>query len=204
LTELRKQMREYLRNSVHPGWFQDWARKEAQAAALRTWQPLVVPGLLQTEEYARAVFRTRLMAADDEISEMVAARLERQAILVGGDPPMLWVILDEAVLRRPVGGPDVMREQLGRLARTRQDPRVVVQVVPLSVGANEGLAGSFILAEFRDGPTAVYQETPVGGQVISGADDLAVIEMIWDTLRSVALPRSASLDLIEEAAKSWT
>lgn len=171
---------------------------------MRTFELVYVPGLLQTEEYARAVLRTRVMATDEEISDLVAARMERQEILVRDKPAMLWVIVDESVLRRPVGGRRVMREQLTRLAGMSQLPNVVLQVVPISVGAYEGLRGPFVIADFNGQPGAVYLEPAAGGQIVYDADGIAAVTVVWDTIRAEALPRAASLALVEEAANSWT
>ena len=115
LTELYDILSEHLKRRAYPGWFAGWPDKEAQARRLRSFEPVVVPGLLQTEAYARAILSTRVGATEDQIDEAVAGRLERQRILERENPPELWVILDEGVLRRPVGGAGVMREQLAHL-----------------------------------------------------------------------------------------
>jgi transcriptional regulator with XRE-family HTH domain len=203
LTRLWGQLRKSLRYRAYPGWF-DWPDKEAAAKALRWYELVTVPGLLQTEGYARAVLRTRVMTGDDEIEEMVAARIERQAVLARDDPPMLWVILDEGVLRRPVGGPAVMGEQVRHLMEAAQRPNIVLQVIPLDVGAHEGFRGPFIVAEFEDAPPVAYQDTAVRGQTIESTDDIGSLMVMWDTLKSEASSRSASLELIEEVARTWT
>ena len=166
----------------------------------------MVPGLLQTEDYARAVFGTRFGITEEEVARRAAARLKRQEVLGRDDPPAFWAILDEWVLRRPVGGRYVMAEQAGRLLEAARRPRVVIRVVPASVGAHEGLyGGGFTIADFADGPSAGQQEGAVrGGQPIRDAAGVEALEVVWDTLRDEALPRAASLELVEEAAKSWT
>lgn len=205
LSRLRDLLRDHLKQRAYPGWFHRWPDKEAEATTLRWFEPLLVPGLLQTEDYARAVFRTRVGATDDEISEMVASRMERQAILERGAPPVLWVVLDEGVLRRPVGGDHVMCEQLGVLMDAARRPNVVVQVIPAGVGTHEGLrGGAFILAESGNAPSAAYQDTAVRGQVIEDTDDIRDLMVLWDTLKAEALPRVASLELMEAVAKTWT
>ena len=163
-----------------------------------------VPGLLQTEEYARAMLRTQVIATDEKTDEILQARLERQAILVGASRPMLWLIVDEGVLRRPVGGTYVMREQLIRLADAARRPNIVLQVIPVAIGAHQGMSGNFVIADFADAPPAVYQDTAARGQIVEDADDVAAVTVMWDTLQSEALPRSASLGLVGEAAKTWT
>ena len=204
IAELRAQMKEYLKYRANPDWFRDWTRWEAAATTLRWYDPLVVPGLLQTQEYARAVFRTRVGDTDEEIEELVAARLERQAILARPKPPTLWVVIDEGVLHRPVGGAEVMCEQVKHLAEAARRPNVVVQVIPASVGAHEGLRGPFSIADFADARSVAWQDGALYGQPVEDAAGLAAMTAIWDTLKSEALPRSASLGLMQEVGQKWT
>jgi hypothetical protein len=117
----------------------------------------------------------------------------------------LWVILDEAVLRRPVGGRYIMREQVGKLIEASRRPYVSVQVISSSVGAHRGLwAGAFVVADFEDAPTVGYQETACQGQFVDRREDVETLADCWDTLVREALPWAASQALLEEAAKSWT
>jgi transcriptional regulator with XRE-family HTH domain len=204
LTELRGLMKEAIKNRALPGWFVDWPRKEAMARSLRWFELVAVPGLLQTEEYAQAVLRTQVMATEEQVEDMVRARMERQSILTREHPPMFWVIFDEGVLRRPVGGVEVMAGQLVRLAEAAQQPNIVLQVIPLAVGAHQGMSGNFVIADFAEGPPAVYQDTAARGQIIEDSDDIAVVTVMWETLKAEALSRSASQELIKEVAKSWT
>lgn len=204
LADLRSRFGDTLNYQQYPPWFQDWAIYEREAVALRTFELAVVPGLLQTEDYARAIFRTRLKTTDEQIEELVAARMKRQEILARGDPPMLWVLLDEAVLRREVGGRHVMCEQMNRLTEAARRPSIVIHVIPSSVGAHLGLLGAFVIADLKDAASVGYQETPVGSPPVEDPGQVAELDLIWNTLRSEALPRAASLALLEEAAKSWT
>ena len=204
LTELYEILGEKLKRRAYPGWFAGWPDKEAQARRLRSFELVVVPGLLQTEGYARAVLSTRVGATEDEIDEAVAGRLARQQILERDQPPELWAILDEGVLRRPVGAPDVMRGQLTHLAGMARRPHIVVQVIPLAAGAHQGLnGGAFVIADFEDAATIAYQDTAVSGQIIEDASEADALAHTWDTLRLEALPRAASLRLIEETAGQW-
>jgi transcriptional regulator with XRE-family HTH domain len=204
LARLRDEIGEGLGYQAYPSWFQEWALNEAQATTLRSFEPLVVPGLLQTGDYARAIFRTRFRITSDEIEERVAARLKRQEVLTRDDPAALWVILDEWVLRRPVGGAHVMLEQVNRLLESAGQPHIVIEVIPASTGAHEGMAGAFMIADFDGAPSAGYQEGAVRGQPVDEPKDVASLDLTWDTLRGEALPRAASLVVLEEAAKSWT
>lgn len=204
LGELRERLDGYFRQRAYPGWFAHWPDTEAQAKVLRTFELVAVPGLLQTEDYARAVLRTQVLATDEEIDEMVVARMERQAILTRDHPPMLWVILDEGVLRRPVGSAAVMAGQIGKLLDAADQPNIVIQVIPWSVGAHQGMSGNFMIADLSEGQPVVYQDTAARGQIVEDADDIGAVALMWDTLKSEALPRAASRDLLEEAAKTWT
>jgi hypothetical protein len=134
----------------------------------------------------------------------VAARLKRQEILHRDRPPALWVILDEAVLRRLVGGTYVMREQLRHLTEMARRPCVSLQVIPGTV-THLGLSfGGFAIADFGDAPTVGYQDTASHGQIVDRGEDVAELTETWDTLVREALPWAASQSLLEEVAKSWT
>jgi transcriptional regulator with XRE-family HTH domain len=205
LTELYEILSEKLKRLAYPGWFADWPDKEAQARRLRSFELVVVPGLLQTEAYARAILCTRVGATEDEVDEAVDARMARQQILERDQPPELWVILDEGVLTRPVGGPEVMRGQLAHLADAARRPHIVVQVIPLAAGGHQGLnGGAFVIADFDDAATIAYQDTAVSGQIIEDAFEADALAHTWDTLRLEALPRAASLRMIEETTRQWT
>lgn len=205
LTELWDQFEEGMNYQAYPDWFQEWPDKEATARRLRCFEPNVVPGLLQTEDYARAVFRTEFAITDEVVEARVAARLKRQEILNHDRPPAVWMILDEWVVRRPVGGQAVMLEQVSCLIEAAQRPSVVVQIIPASAGAHTGLnAGGFALADFDDAPTIGHQEGPVRGQPVRDDKDVSALDLIWDTLTGEALPRKASLVQLEEVAKAWT
>lgn len=205
LAELRDLLKDYLKQRAYPGWFIRWPEKEAQARVLRSFELIVIPGLLQTQGYARALLDNRIGSNSEDVDESVAARLERQAILDRDKPPELWVVIEEAALRRPVGGPAIMHEQLNHLLQAAHRPSVVLQVIPASVAAHPGQSGAgFVVADFADAPSVGYQDTHVGGQVIEDRDDIAQLLATWDRLRAEALPRRASLDLVEEVASTWT
>jgi hypothetical protein len=205
LAELYGQLRPLFRDRPYPGWFGKWPEAEAAARSLRWYEPLVIPGLLQTEDYARAILSTRVGDTADEIDEMVAARLDRQQILSRDKPPTLWVIVDEGVLHRDIGGPAVMADQAAQLSQMARRPGIVVQVIPLTTGAHQGLnGGAFIIADIPGSPVLAYQDTAARGQVTEDGDDTDALVTTWDTLKAEALPRAASLILIEEAGSIWT
>jgi transcriptional regulator with XRE-family HTH domain len=205
LTRLRDEIGDGLGYQPYPSWFQDWLISEREAKKLRWFEPMLVPGLLQTEVYARAIFRARFGATEEQIEEQVSARLKRQEILDRDEPPALWAIVDEWVLRRPVGGTEVMHGQVAHLIEMSRRPRVSIQVISADVGAYRGLwSGAFIVADFVDAPTVGYQETACEGQFVDRRDDVEMIIDCWDTLVREALPWAVSQALLEEAAKSWT
>ena len=183
------------------GWFAKWADVEAEASALRSYEPLIVPGLLQTEDYARAILSLRPGGDDSDLDVQVAARLARQAVL---EQAQLWCVLDEGVLHREIGGAKVMQGQLDRLAALAGHPKVTIQVIPGS-GGHAGLLGGFVLADLDGKPPMVYLETAAEGQVTDSPSVAAHLALRFDTLRAEALPWGASRDLIRKVAEEqWT
>jgi transcriptional regulator with XRE-family HTH domain len=197
-------MHKFLGKAPFPSWFRPFVEYEAAAKSLRLFEHVLVPGLLQTEEYARAVLGTRPNTTNEEVDQLVTARMERQAILAPGDPPVLWVVVDEGVLHRQVSCAKVMHDQLLHLAEASRRPNITVEVVPYAAGAHGGLLGAFVVAEFEDAPAIVYLETAAGGQIVEGASTVAEVMLVFDTLRSEGLPRSTSRDLIMKVAEKWT
>lgn len=182
------------------GWFERWADIEAQATALRSYEPLIVPGLLQTAEYARAILSLRPGGPPEDLDAQVSARLARQVVL---ERAQLWCVLDHGVLHRGIGGTEVTRGQLDRLVALADHPRVSIQVIPGSCG-HAGLLGGFVIAELDGKPPTVYLETAAEGQVTDSPSVHGHVVLRFDTLRSEALPRAASRDLIQKAAEQWT
>lgn len=186
-----------------PGWFErDWLPVERDAASLRWWEPLLIPGLLQTAEYARALFEAWQPAASaEDLEALMTGRLDRQRILDRETPPDLRVVLDEPVLRKAIGSAKIMAAQLEHLADLSCRPMITVQVVPAEVGAHGGLLGAFIIA----GPAGtVYLETAVEAQVTGEAPVRDRVALIFDRLTRDALPRGASRDLILKVAhEQW-
>lgn len=173
---------------------------ELQEQALRIGEYAVdtVPGLLQTEEYARAMMRVGLRPADTgQLEDRVAARMERQALLARPRPPHLWAVLEEAVIRRPVGGDAVMRRQLERLLRTGGEPHVQVQVLPISAGEHMAMGSALTLLRLPDGSDTAYLESGFDGRFVEDPEDVARFQLTYDELRANALPPKQSLALIE-------
>ena len=190
----------------YPSWFTEWVEAERRATSLRTWQPLLVPGLLQTPDYARALFLAWQGAdSDDQLDQLVSARIERQSIFQRPDSPSLWAVLDEGVLHRCVGSPKIMHDQLMHLLAVSDRSKIRVQVVPTEVGAHVGLLGAFSMATFENAPGIVYLESPDQGQTTERASAVAKMSEIFDMVRAEALPRGASRELIRKVAEQqWT
>ena len=205
LARLWVNLRKGLRNKAIPGWFRPWAHVEAEATTLRWWEPLVIPGLFQTEDYARAILAAEPGADPDVIDEHVTGRMERQAILDRADAPQIWSLVDEGVLHRRIGDDKIMRDQLEHLADLSARPKVGIQVVPSLAGAHAGLLGAFIVADLDGSPSMVYLETSAEGYDTDSPAVVAQAVLRFDTLRSEALPRAASRDLILKiAGERWT
>jgi len=191
-------------NGGYPSWFIEWVEAERRAASLCWWEPLLVPGLVQTADYARALFEAWRLADGDELDQLVRGRMERQLIFERPDPPSLWVIVDEGVLHRRIGGAKIMYDQLAHLADMAGRPNITVQVVSAEIGAHVGLLGGFAIA-IVDGAGIVYMESPDQGQTTQTPSVVANVSAAFDMLRAEALPRATSRDLIRRVAEEqWT
>lgn len=182
-------------------WFRPWVAVEETATSIRWYEPMVVPGLLQTEAYARAVLACDGMLTSEEVDGQVAARMARRAVLDRPQPPHLTVVVDEFVLRRPVGGPQVMAEQAQHLLDLcATHPRVRVQVVPAAIGAYAGVGGGLVLATQPEGNDVGYLDTQLRGAVVERPADIERLRVRWEAIRSEALPIGRSLDMIKGVA----
>jgi transcriptional regulator with XRE-family HTH domain len=187
-----------------PSWFREWAVVEREAVMLRCWEPLLIPGLLQTPEYVRAVMRSRPHISEDAAERRIAKRLERQMIFDQECPPMLFAVIDESALRREVGGPELMRDQLERLVVVAAQAKVSVQVVPAAVGAHAGLCGALMIASLDESTDISYVDTALSSVLVERSEDVFELTLLFDTLRSAALPRQASIELIREVMAKWS
>jgi transcriptional regulator with XRE-family HTH domain len=177
---------------------------EAEASGLRSYEIGVVHGLLQTTDYARAILRASAPRhTADQIERLVDLRMERQRRLDDNPPLDLWVIHDEAVIRRTVGGPVVMRHQLAHLLLAAGLPGVTLQVLPFDTGAHAGHDGPFSIVEFHDRSDSevVYVESTAGPIYLEKDREVRASAEVFDRLRAAALPPEASLDLISKAAR---
>ncbi|MGH3323404.1 MAG: DUF5753 domain-containing protein, partial [Streptomyces sp.] len=187
----------YVYRETFPDWSRAFMAYSARAESIRQYAAHVVPGLLQTESYARAVLSVgRSLRGEEQLEERITARMERQERLAGPDRPEVWAVLDEAVLMRPVGGRDVMRDQLSRLLEAAESSSVTVQVLPFDHGAHDLLGGSMTVLTMADDTEAVYLEGADYGQLIEEPAEVKRHSVIYDRLRAVALPPKMSLDMI--------
>ncbi|MEV6169161.1 helix-turn-helix transcriptional regulator [Streptomyces sp. NPDC051954] len=190
--------------SKYPEHFAEAAEVEAQAAEIRQYAPLLIPGLLQTPAYARAVCRAyQPTAPEEEIDELVAARLERAHILDDPTEPLLWVVIDEAALRRVTGGQKVMAEALSHIVGVIRRSRAIVQVLPFNAGAHAAMEGSIKLMDFEDAPPLVYFEGVGIGRL---EDDPATVRhnrRTFELLTACALSPENSLALLEVMTQDY-
>jgi transcriptional regulator with XRE-family HTH domain len=213
--EQRAELATLSRQSAEQSWLQSFTSElpepyptyisfESEARSLLNYESSFVPGLLQTEDYARAALqRGSPTATSDEIQRLVEARMGRQAVLTRNPPLRLWAIVDEAALHRPVGGRDVMRAQLHRLAEAPELPHVTLQALPYDVGAHPGMAGSFVILQFAEAVAGdvVYLESMAGDLFLESDTDVARFAAIFEHLRALALPPDASVQLISGVAR---
>jgi transcriptional regulator with XRE-family HTH domain len=189
---------------VLPTGFDVYVGLEAEAASLRAYESLVVHGLLQTEAYARVVMTTvRRRQSPEQIERLVALRMQRQEVIFRADPIELWLILDEAVIRRTMGSPELMRAQLNHLADASSWPNVTLQVLPFCSGPHPCLNGPFAIIEFpeRLDPDVVYTEGVAGQAYLERERDVRARAEAFDLLRAAALSPADSSDLISQLAR---
>jgi transcriptional regulator with XRE-family HTH domain len=193
-------------DGVLPTGFGIYVGLEAEAASLRVYEAQVVHGLLQTEDYARAVMSTvRRRQTPDEIDKLVKLRMQRQDVLMRAGPLELWIILDEAVLRRMVGPSHIMREQLEHLFEASQWPNVTLQVLGFGSGLHPGMGGAFAIIEFpeRFDTDVVYTEGVTGQAYIEERDgEVRARSEAFDLLRATALPPADSACLIRSISEA--
>jgi transcriptional regulator with XRE-family HTH domain len=178
---------------------------EAEARSLRSYESLYIPGLLQTEDYARAALTgIPPLASQAGVAQRVQARMERQELLTADPPLELWAILDEAAVRRMVGGPGVMRGQLLHLREAVDRPNITLQVIPFDVGAHPGMPGAYVYMEFGDAadPELVYMDTLAGGLFLEAEADLRRYSQTFNHLRAIALSQAQTTDLISTVIES--
>ncbi|MEU5613178.1 helix-turn-helix domain-containing protein [Streptomyces sparsogenes] len=189
---------------VLPDWFSLYVSLEGAASRIRAYEPHFIPGLLQTEDYARALLSIGFPQADaEELDRRVALRMERQELLDRPDGPHLWVVMDEPVFRLPIGGPDVMRAQIDRLIEAIQMPNVTLQVVPFAAGPHPGMGGPFQLFRFQipELPDIVYVEGLTGAGYLDERADVAAYLEALDRMGTQATPARRTEAFLREIRK---
>ncbi|MER7750596.1 helix-turn-helix transcriptional regulator [Kitasatospora sp. NPDC097643] len=192
------------KSSRYEDYFAEVVELQSSAESISQFSPLLVPGLMQTADYARALFESaNPLRKEVANEELVAARLARSAILDGAKAPLYWAILDEAVLRRPVGGPAIMARQMTYLVDLVRNRTAIIQVVPFSAGAYALMEGSVCLMTFEEAPPTVYLEGPQSGGLVDDPSLVRNFMLAYDLVRAAALSPEASRALIESAAEDY-
>jgi hypothetical protein len=191
-------------SDVLPSWFQPYIGLESAASLIRNYEVQFIPGLLQTRDYARAVVRLgHPRATPEEIERRVDLRVNRQQVLHRGDPPQFWAVVDEGALRRPVGGPKVMRVQIEALIEATSLPNIRVQVVPFRIGGHSAHGGSFSILRFAepDLPDVVYVEQLTSALYLDKRDDIEQYAIVMETLCIEADPPERTRDILRRIAE---
>jgi transcriptional regulator with XRE-family HTH domain len=189
-----------------PNWFQFYVGLETEARSIHGYTSELVPGPLQTADYYRAFLRTPPAVGEEEAERKVALRLARQERLTSDDPPEYWAVLNEAVIRRPVGGPEVMRAQLDHITQITDLPHVTVQVLPFSAGVHPAMEGAFWILGFPEpaDPDVAYQENQKGGLYLEKPDDINRYTLMFNHLIAKALDPADTRTLITHTATQHT
>jgi len=194
----------YVYREAFPDWSRAFMAHSERAVSIREYAAHVVPGLLQTAEYARAVLSVGLtLSSEEQLEERITARLGRQQRLGSHERPELWVVLDEAVLRRPVGGLTVFRAQLERLLEVAAERHIIVQVLPFDQGEHDAMGGSLTVLTLPDGSEVAYTEGAHFGQLVEDPTEVGRFAVTYDRLRAEALPPLMSLDMIRSVMEGY-
>ncbi|MFF7177825.1 Scr1 family TA system antitoxin-like transcriptional regulator [Streptomyces sp. NPDC008121] len=190
-------------HDVLPGWFSMYVSLEGAASLIRAYEPQFIPGLLQTESYARAILRSGAVGGSnaEDIERHVALRMERQSLLTRDDAPKFWVIMDETVLRRPVGdGPQVMRDQLDRLLEASELPNVTLQIAEFASGHHPGTYGPFVLFRFAmpELPDMVYSEYLTGAVYLDARPEVASHLEVMDRMAAQAATAQRTKEILRD------
>ncbi|MEU4410601.1 helix-turn-helix transcriptional regulator [Streptosporangium sp. NPDC023963] len=207
---VREAILDLARQSRERGW---WAKYkdvfggslpgfEAEATQIRTIELVTIPGLLQTADYATAIFQAGQVLDQTAVQRRVEARLARQAILSRDNPPQIWAVIDEAALRKMVGGPKVMAEQLGHLADMAMRPNIAVQVLPDSIGAHAAMGSGFVILDFAGDldPSIVYLETPTDNLFLERPEEIQAYTLTFNRVVAAALTVEESVRYVAALA----
>jgi hypothetical protein len=206
--DLREALLDLTRQARQRGWWtaygaldDNFIEFEAEATKISTWQPLVIPGLLQTPAYARAQHRGYLMTDEAEIERLVELRMERQKILTDDDPTRLWAVIDENAVTRSFGSAEAKAEQIQRLIDTERLDHVVVQILPMDADPHPGLAGSFVILDYDDDPSLVYREMRPSSSYEEGPAQVEERRTVFQHLSATALGPNESIAYLRRLAR---
>ncbi|MFI9252356.1 helix-turn-helix domain-containing protein [Streptomyces sp. NPDC053069] len=192
-------------HDILPGWFSMHVSLEGAASLIRSYEPHFVPGLLQTEDYARAVLRSGAIGqtSPDDIEQHVALRMQRQQLLTRTDAPRFWAVMDETALRRPVGSPEVMRTQIDKLLEATKLPHVTLQVAPFASGPHPGTYGPFVLFRFAvpELPDMVYSEYLTGAVYLDARAEVATHLEVMDRMAAQAATAQRTKEILRDLRK---
>jgi transcriptional regulator with XRE-family HTH domain len=190
-------------SDVMPDWFQPFVGLEEAADLIRTYEVQFVPGLFQTEDYARAVINSQHEVPADVVERRVSVRMARQKILTRADPPRLWTVVDEAALRRPFGGREVMRAQLDRLIAVAARPNITLQVMPFSSGGHAAEGGAFSILRFDEPELSdvVYLEQLGGAVYMDKREDVERYELAMGRLNVESSKPAQTIDILDQLIK---
>jgi Domain of unknown function (DUF5753) len=190
-------LQELVAREAHPAFFAPVIPFEREAVRIHGWALGAVPGLLQTEDYARALIKSgRPKDSGDEIDRLVSARMACQDIVTSETPPLLWYVLDESVLRHVVGGPSVMRRQLDRLLDAADSSGIVLQTLPFTADNHAGADGPITVYEFAAAPSVCYTKCYSGGRIVEGREEVADLMTVISLIRASALSARDSRELM--------
>nr|WP_202515886.1 MULTISPECIES: helix-turn-helix transcriptional regulator [unclassified Streptomyces] len=192
-------------HDILPNWFSMYVSLEGAAGLIRSYEPHFVPGLLQTEDYARAVLKSGAVGqtSPDDIERHVALRMQRQALLTRPDAPRFWAVMDETALRRPVGGPEVMRAQIDKLLEATKLAHVTLQVAPFANGPHPGTYGPFVLFRFAmsELPDMVYSEYLTGAVYLDARTEVATHLEVMDRMAAQAATAQRTKEILRDLRK---
>ncbi|MFB9461460.1 helix-turn-helix domain-containing protein [Streptomyces cinereospinus] len=192
-------------HDILPGWFSMYVSLEGAASLIRSYEPHFVPGLLQTEDYARGVLTSGAVGQTrpEDIERHVALRMQRQDLLTRQDAPRMWAVMDETALHRPVGGPEVMRAQIDKLLDVARLPHVTLQVVPFATGPHPGTYGPFVLFRFAmpELPDMVYSEYLTGAVYLDARAEVATHLEVMDRMAAQAATAHRTKEILEDLRK---
>ncbi|MFJ4833903.1 helix-turn-helix domain-containing protein [Streptomyces sp. NPDC088747] len=192
-------------HDILPGWFSMYVSLEGAAALIRQYEPHFVPGIMQTEDYARGVLKSGAIGQTrpEDIERHVALRMQRQDLLTRPDAPRIWAVMDETALRRPIGGSEGMRAQIDKLLETMKLPNVTLQVIPFSSGPHPGTYGPFVLFRFAvpELPDMVYSEYLTGAVYLDARSEVATHLEVMDRMAAQAATAHRTKEILEDLRK---